>query len=127
MEKTLLSPEFEAAITANGREGLYQSLRSFAEARGFVRFGVIVVPGNAEGSTFIRIDNCPAEYEAVFQDPSEGQTCPVMQKAKRSTLPFHWNQDDYTRESKGALWETQAPFGYEEGFILNRPASSRHL
>lgn len=117
MEKTLLSPEFETAVTATSRDHVYQALSRFAEARGFERFGVIVVPASAPAGTFYRIDNCPAEYESVYQDPAEGQTCPVMQKAKRSILPFHWNQADYTREAKGQLWEEQAPFGYAEGFM----------
>jgi len=69
-------------------------------------------------SEFVSIDNAPAGFASVAHNVSGMRRDPVMQHCRRNTVPIIWDQDTYTRQGLGELWEEQARFGYHTGIAM---------
>ena len=69
-------------------------------------------------SEFVQIDNAPEGYAAVMNDVPAMRRDPVMQHCRRHTWPIVWDQQTYTSQGLGELWEQQASFGYRTGIAM---------
>jgi len=80
--------------------------------------GVMVMDTSPSVSKFTSLANVPESYRHHYNNPSNGQRCPVMQHCKVQSVPIAWDQTTYAEKGLGELWETQARFGYQCGVSL---------
>lgn len=78
--------------------------------------------------TFVTLSNAPEAYDQVYSDPQSSLRDPVLRRLKALSVPFVYNQDTYTADGAGDLWEEQAPFGFKNGIsvALHLP-NNRHF
>jgi DNA-binding CsgD family transcriptional regulator len=79
---------------------------------------VTVVEHGIAGTDFISVDNTPLGYSSTFRDPMVQRRDPVMQHCRRQSVPIIWDQQTYTGQGLGELWEEQAQFGYSTGIAM---------
>lgn len=78
---------------------------------------------------FEMVGNIPAGWSEAARDPADAARDPVMRRMRSTGLPFAYDQQTYTAEGAGDLWETQAPFGYRTGiaFAMHLPGGRHFL
>jgi hypothetical protein len=114
----LLQDHCEAVMHASSRDELQRVLVCFAHDLGFGLMAAAAVydqPGLRP--EFIGVNNVPVSYLPMFQG-EVGQSDPVMQHCKHSSLPIAWNQTTYTSTGHGEKWEEMAPYGYKSGICM---------
>jgi DNA-binding CsgD family transcriptional regulator len=79
---------------------------------------ITVVERGPAGTEFISVDNTPVGYSSAFSDTMVMRRDPVMQHCRRQSVPIIWDQDTYTAQGMGELWEQQAQFGYRTGIAM---------
>ena len=115
----MLQSWFSAVLQAGSREDFRGEVVRFSEQLGFNFVSAMSVLDVTVGrSEFVRVDNAPAGFSAVMNNVPAMRLDPVMQHCRKHTWPIVWNQDTYTREGLGELWEEQASFGYRTGIAM---------
>jgi DNA-binding CsgD family transcriptional regulator len=79
---------------------------------------VTVVEHGVAGTEFISVDNTPPGYSSTFRDTVLMRRDPVMQHCRRQSVPIIWDQQTYTSQGLGELWEQQAQYGYNTGIAM---------
>lgn len=115
----MLQGGYAAVMHSRSRDEFRDELSRFARKLEFDYFSAMLVVDHAIGrSQFITVDNTPNGFREVFEALPDSQLDPVMQHCKRTGVPIIWNQDTYTTQDRGALWEEQARFGYRTGIAM---------
>ncbi len=115
----MLQSGCSAVLQAGSREDFRGEVVRFSQQLGFSFVSAMSVLDVTVGrSEFVRVDNAPAGFSEVMNNVPAMRLDPVMQHCRRHTWPIVWNQDTYTREGLGELWEEQARFGYRTGIAM---------
>lgn len=115
----MLQSGYMAVMEAESADGLLDEVVRFSHRLGFERVSAMLVVDHLLGeSEFITISNTPAAYQEAFQSRDNWRRDPVMQHCKRKSVPIIWNQDTYTADEQGDVWEEQAAFGYCAGIAM---------
>ena len=115
----MLQSWFSAVLQAGSREDFRGEVVRFSQQLGFSFVSAMSVLDVTVGrSEFVRVDNAPAGFSEVMNNVPAMRLDPVMQHCRKHTWPIVWNQDTYTREGLGELWEEQASFGYRTGIAM---------
>jgi DNA-binding CsgD family transcriptional regulator len=117
--KEMLNAKFAALLDAEIPDQLFSATLEFTHELGFERFTAIAVldmPGSLP--KFYSIDNAPSAFSLSLGQHQRGQSDPVMQHCKNSSLPLAWDRHTYVRAAAADMWEEQAPHGYQTGICL---------
>jgi DNA-binding CsgD family transcriptional regulator len=115
----MLQGGFTSVLQVKSREELLTEVVGFTRRLGFETVDAMAVVDHFRGeSEFIWVDNTPAAYRELSENPDNARRDPVMQHCKRVSVPIIWNQDTYTSIGLGEKWEEQARFGYRNGIAL---------
>lgn len=115
----MLPGGYAEVLKARNREEFRGEVVRFTRRLGFETVSALTVIDRAPGQTeFIAIDNTPAGFAEVYDNPALGRRDPVMQHCKRQTVPIIWDQQTYVSQDAGELWEQQARFGYRTGIAM---------
>jgi DNA-binding CsgD family transcriptional regulator len=79
---------------------------------------VIEPPGPGEHAECLIIGNTPQAFLEASRDPTATARDPVNRRLRSLSVPFIYDQDLYTADAAGDLWETQAAFGYKTGVAV---------
>jgi DNA-binding CsgD family transcriptional regulator len=96
-------------------------LVAFGQAMGFgIVSGALVIehPGPSRPASFISVGNTPEAFVTNYQNLADSLRDPVLRRMKHLSVPFLYDQDLYTSEDAGDLWEQQAPYGYRTGISV---------
>ena len=110
---------------------LKSRLLSFAYDLDFGMMSATLVvdrPASAK-PVFTTIGNLPAAYLEASGKDSSVKRDPVMQRLKRSSVPFIYSHDTYLDAGVVDLWEEQARFGFKTGVAvaLHLPPGDKHF
>lgn len=86
------------------------------------------MPDKSRG--FMMIHNAPAAFaESATENGDDAARDPVLQRLKKYSVPFFYDQSVYVAAGAGDLWEKQAPFGYKTGIAvsLHIPGSKQFM
>lgn len=115
----MLQAGFSAVLQSGSLDDFRAEVVRFSQQLGFSFVSAMSVLDVTMGrSEFVRVDNAPAAYSAAMNNVSASRLDPVMQHCRKHTWPIVWNQDTYTREGLGEIWEEQASFGYRTGIAM---------
>ena len=115
----MLQAGFSSVLQAVSRNDFRDEVVRFSQKLGFNTVSAMAVVDVAVGrSDFVQIDNAPDGYAAVMNDVPAMRCDPVMQHCRRHTWPIVWDQQTYTSQGLGELWEQQASFGYRTGIAM---------
>ena len=115
----MLPGGYSSVLNAKDRDELRDEIVRFAQQLGFATVAAItVVERGAAGTEFISVDNTPQAFTDIFSDSLLGRRDPVMQHCRKQSVPIIWDQQTYTGQGLGELWEQQAQFGYNTGICL---------
>lgn len=115
----MLQGGYSSVLGAVSRDEFRGEVVRFARQLGFDTVSAMAVVDHGLGrSDFVLIDNAPEGYNDAFHDVPSMRRDPVMQHCRRHTVPIVWNQDTYTSQGLGDLWEEQARFGYCTGIAM---------
>ena len=104
---------------ARNREEFRSEVVRFSQQLGFDTVSAVtVIDHPAAEPEFLAVDNAPDAYRDCRDDAARGRADPVLQQCKHNSVPIIWNQDTYVRRGLGALWESQAHYGYRTGVGL---------
>ncbi len=115
----MLPGGYSSVLEAKDREEFREELVRFANNLGFNTVAALtVLERGVAGTDFISVDNTPKAFTDTFRDNGRGRRDPVMQHCRKQSVPIIWNQDTYTGQGLGELWELQAQFGYNTGIAM---------
>ncbi len=115
----MLPGGYSAVLGAKDRDELRDQIVRFAQQLGFdMVAAVTVVEHGVAGTEFISIDNTPQAYASNFRDAALMRRDPVMQHCRKQSVPIVWDQQTYTGQGMGELWEEQAQFGFNTGIAM---------
>jgi len=115
----MLLQGYSSVLAARDREEFREEVVRFTQQLGFDMVAAItVVEHGVAGTDFISVDNTPLGYSSAFRDPMVARRDPVMQHCRRQSVPIIWDQQTYTGQGLGDLWEEQAQFGYSTGIAM---------
>ena len=115
----MLSVGFTSVLDVGSRDDFLREVVRFSQNLGFTTVSAMAVMDCGVGrSEFVWIDNAPPGFATVADDPASIRRDPVMQHCRRHTVPIIWNQDTYTSQGMGEIWEEQARFGYHTGIAM---------
>jgi DNA-binding CsgD family transcriptional regulator len=70
--------------------------------------------------SFEMVHNAPTAFaESVTLNEADARRDPVLQRLKRISVPFVYDQSAYVNAGAGDLWEQQAVFGYKTGIAVS--------
>jgi DNA-binding CsgD family transcriptional regulator len=116
----LLQHYFEVS-QAPDLESFRKRLVGFAEEMDFGLVNAMLAVdrlGPSSPSVFVSVNNTPEAFLALQRDPDDVRRDPVIKRLKSLSVPFIYDQDLYTEEEAGDLWEAQAPYGYRTGVAV---------
>ncbi len=115
----MLPVGFTSILEVGSREDFRAGVVRFSQSLGFNTVSAMAVVDFAVGrSEFVSIDNAPDGYTAAMHDVPSMRRDPVMQHCRHNSVPIIWDQNTYTRNGLGELWEEQARFGYHTGIAM---------
>jgi len=115
----MLPGGYSAVLKAENREEFRDEVVRFAQRLGFDTVAAItVIEHGVAGTDFISVDNTPQAYSNAFRDTVVMRRDPVMQHCRKQSVPIIWDQQTYTGQGMGELWEEQAQFGYSTGIAM---------
>ncbi|MEO6895612.1 MAG: LuxR C-terminal-related transcriptional regulator [Caldimonas sp.] len=102
-----------------------QRLLGFANALDFgLVNATVVVDRPGKESVFLSVNNTPLEFsEASNLEMSKRD--PVLQRLKRQSTPFAYDQTFYVVKDAADMWEIQAAHGYRTGLAVALHLSNR--
>lgn len=110
---------YSSVLESRNRDEFREEVVRFTQQLGFDMVAAItVVEHGVAGTDFISVDNTPMGFASVFRDPMLARRDPVMQHCRRQSVPIIWDQQTYTGQGLGELWEEQAQFGYSTGIAM---------
>jgi DNA-binding CsgD family transcriptional regulator len=116
---SLIQSDHRSVLEATDKHEFKQHVVRFAQALGFRTVTALTVIDRPSAEPeFLCVDNGPAEYDDIANDPAKGRADPVMQHCKRSNLPLIWDRSTYVNAGQTAKWEEQARFGFRCGIAL---------
>jgi DNA-binding CsgD family transcriptional regulator len=115
----MLVGDFASVLQAGSRDEFRGEVVRFAKRLGFNTVSAMTVIDHGVGrSDFMLIDNAPESFHEAFHNVAGMRRDPVMQHCRQQSVPIIWDQQTYTREGAGELWEEQARFGYCTGIAM---------
>jgi DNA-binding CsgD family transcriptional regulator len=115
----MLRAGYSSVLHAASRDDFRDEVVRFSRQLGFSTVSAMAVVDVTVGrSAFASIDNAPDGYLQAINDVPSMRRDPVMQHCRRHTWPIVWDQDTYTSQGLGELWEEQARFGYRTGIAM---------
>ncbi len=115
----MLPGGYSSVLRAENREEFRDEVVRFAQRLGFDTVAAItVIEHGVAGTDFISVDNTPQAYSNAFRDTVVMRRDPVMQHCRKQSVPIIWDQQTYTGQGMGELWEEQAQFGYSTGIAM---------
>jgi DNA-binding CsgD family transcriptional regulator len=115
----MLPGGYSSVLKAKDRDEFRDEVVRFAQRLGFDTVAAItVVEHGVAGTDFISVDNTPQAYSNAFCDTMSSRRDPVIQHCRRQSVPIIWDQQTYTGQGLGELWEEQAQFGYNTGIAM---------
>uniref|UniRef100_UPI00286CB0FC autoinducer binding domain-containing protein n=1 Tax=Methylibium sp. TaxID=2067992 RepID=UPI00286CB0FC len=115
----MLQGSYQSVLEAKSRDEFRGEVMRFTKQLGFDTMSAITVVDHPIGDTeFVAVDNAPEAFREVIEDPTAIGMDPVMQHCRRHSVPIIWDQNTYVAAGQGAIWETQARFGYRAGICL---------
>ena len=115
----MLPGGYSSVLGAKDRDELRDEIVRFAQGLGFDTVAAVTVLEHGLGGTeFISVDNTPQAYSDAFRDSVVMRRDPVMQHCRKQSVPIIWDQQTYTGQGLGELWEEQAQFGYSTGIAM---------
>jgi DNA-binding CsgD family transcriptional regulator len=115
----MLPGGYSSVLKAENREEFRDEVVRFAQRLGFDTVAAItVVEHGVAGTDLISVDNTPQAYSNAFRDTVVMRRDPVMQHCRKQSVPIIWDQQTYTGQGMGELWEEQAQFGYSTGIAM---------
>jgi DNA-binding CsgD family transcriptional regulator len=104
---------------AADRATLHQRLVGLAQALGFPYLSAtLVVEQPGAPAVMVSVNESPAAYLGIQNDAAKGRKDPVLQRLKRASTPFIYDQSFYADAGAADLWEEQARFGYRNGVAM---------
>jgi DNA-binding CsgD family transcriptional regulator len=115
----MLPSIYTSILDVESRSAFRDAVVNFSRTLGFDTVSAMAVIDLAIGrSEFVWVDNAPDDFAPVMQETAGTRRDPVMQHCRHSSVPIIWNQDTYTRQGLGDIWEEQARFGYHTGIAM---------
>ncbi|HOB93896.1 MAG TPA: autoinducer binding domain-containing protein [Aquabacterium sp.] len=115
----MLPAVYTSILGVESRMAFRDAVVQFSRSLGFDTVSAMAVVDLAIGrSEFVSVDNAPEGFAPVMQNTMGMRRDPVMQHCRHQSVPIIWNQDTYTRQGMGDLWEEQARFGYRTGIAM---------
>lgn len=115
----MLPGGYSSVLKAKDRDEFRDEVVRFAQRLGFDTVAAVtVVEHGVAGTEFISVDNTPQAYSNAFRDTGVMRRDPVMQHCRKQSVPIIWDQQTYTGQGLGELWEEQAQFGYNTGIAM---------
>jgi len=115
----MLPGGYSSVLKAKDRDEFRDEIVRFAQRLGFDTVAAVtVVDHGVAGTEFISVDNTPQEFARTFRDSVMMRRDPVMQHCRRQSVPIVWDQQTYTGQGLGELWEEQAKFGFNTGIAM---------
>jgi DNA-binding CsgD family transcriptional regulator len=115
----MLTGGYSSVLKARDRDEFRAEVVRFTQQLGFDTVAAItVVERGAAGTEFHSIDNTPEGYNDAYRDTRRARRDPVIQHCRRQSVPIIWDQETYTGQGLGELWEEQAQFGYSTGIAM---------
>ena len=115
----MLPGGYSSVLEAKNRDEFREEVVRFARRLGFSTVAALtVIERGAAGTDFISVDNTPQEYTDTFRDSLLARRDPVMQHCRKQSVPIVWDQQTYTGQGLGELWEQLAQFGYSTGIAM---------
>jgi DNA-binding CsgD family transcriptional regulator len=115
----MLESSFTAVLGARTKDELQDEIIRFAKHIGFETVAAMLVIDHHLGEAeFITVDNTPRDYREIFDNSEKTSRDPVMQHCKRNSVPIIWDQDTYSKQGLGDMWEEQARFGIRSGIAM---------
>jgi DNA-binding CsgD family transcriptional regulator len=115
----MLPGGYSSVLKAKDRDEFREEIIRFAQRLGFDTVAALtVVERGAAGTEFISVDNTPQEFASTFRDSVLMRRDPVMQHCRKQSVPIIWDQQTYTGQGVGELWEEQAQYGYNTGIAM---------
>lgn len=104
---------------AADRSTLHARLVGLAQALGFPFLSAtLVVEQPGTPALMVSVNESPAAYLGIQNDAAKGRRDPVLQRLKRASTPFIYDQAFYADAGAGELWEEQALYGYRNGVAM---------
>jgi DNA-binding CsgD family transcriptional regulator len=115
----MLQQVFASVLQSGSRDEFLTEVVRFAQGLGFNTVSAMAVVDQAAGrSDFVAVANAPPGYAEALNDVPSMRRDPVMQHCRRHAVPIVWDQNTYTSQGLGELWEEQARFGYRTGIAM---------
>jgi DNA-binding CsgD family transcriptional regulator len=115
----MLQGGFASVLRAGSRDDFRAEVVRFTHSLGFNTVSAMAVVDYSVGrSEFVAVDNAPPGYAEAINDVPSMRRDPVMQHCRRHSVPIIWDQNTYTSQGLGELWEEQARFGYRTGIAM---------
>ena len=115
----MLPGGYSSVLKAKDRDEFRDEIVRFAQRLGFDTVAAVtVLEHGVAGTEFISVDNTPQAYSDAFRDTVVMRRDPVMQHCRKQSVPIIWDQQTYTGQGLGDLWEEQAQFGYNTGIAM---------
>ena len=88
----------------------------------------LVVDRPGKEALFYAVGNTPPEFAETSTNLEVSKRDPVLQRLKRESTPFVYDQEFYRSQGAEDLWETQAVYGYRTGLaVALHLAHSQHF
>lgn len=115
----MLPGGYASVLKAKDRDEFRDEVVRFAQRLGFDTVAAVtVVEHGLAGTEFISVDNTPEAYSNAFRDTVVMRRDPVMQHCRKQSVPIIWDQQTYTGQGLGELWEEQAQYGLNTGIAM---------
>jgi DNA-binding CsgD family transcriptional regulator len=115
----MLPGGYSSVLKAKDRDEFRDEIVRFAQRLGFDTVAAVtVLEHGLAGTEFISVDNTPQAYADAFRDTVVMRRDPVMQHCRKQSVPIIWDQQTYTGQGLGELWEQQAQFGFNTGIAM---------
>jgi DNA-binding CsgD family transcriptional regulator len=115
----MLPGGYSSVLKVKDRDELRDEVVRFAQRLGLEAVAAVtVLEHGVAGTEFISVDNTPQAYSDAFRNAVVMRRDPVMQHCRKQSVPIIWDQQTYTGQGLGELWEEQAQFGYSTGIAM---------